>query len=495
MRGENPIRRSDPIRNSILRLVNALDVQDVRELGASNRVFGGMLVLGGLLLVSVVGYALMLGAERGTVLSDESAQVAVFYPDTNSWRTFRRGLQACEEKGILHVVGEGCDWVLARTVHEEQKIRFCWDGALGERELRQHLLDRLRANRPPVAVVGSVNTTLTLALARELDAWTRRHRAPGPVLLVTSATAVEVERSPSTSPAIEPIPEARTLLDIYPGRTFRFCLNNRRLADLAVDFLASRRGETPSAVFVVVDRLDPFSEDLAAFFDEEVRERFPDTPVLLREPGRGREPSPGIDATGLADEVWGRVREVETKADGRAVWVMLTTQGEPADRVLSTLRSRGPEEPSRSLRLLCGDGLGRSALMALARSLPCPLVSAASNSPRVPGVQALDPVAQGQIEAETVSAIVECLDPASADLAPALARLSVPAGAPSAVGRSLAFEAGERQGDDLGYVLEIQPLHGVLEAHAPGPDQDWSTLRWMGGGWRIPAPTREAASR
>ncbi len=141
--------------------------------------------MGGLVLVSVVAYALMLGGGFSTSSADGSAQVVVFYPDSNSWRTFRRGLQACQERGLLRVVGEGGDWILVRSTDQGRKVRFCWDAALGERELRQHLNDRLNAPNRPVAVVGSINTTLTLALARELAAWSRSHETPGPALLVT----------------------------------------------------------------------------------------------------------------------------------------------------------------------------------------------------------------------------------------------------------------------------------------------------------------------
>ncbi len=397
------------------------------------------------------------------------------------------------------MVDEGGDWVRARSSGDGRKIRFCWDTALGERELRQHLNERLRSEHPPVAVVGSINTTLTLTLARELAAWSRSQQSPGPVLLVTAATSVEVERSPSTSPEVEPIPESQTLLDVYPGRTFRFCLNNRRLASLVIDFLGEERRETPSAVFVVVDRFDPFSEDLAAFFDREVCDRFPETPILLREPSLEREESverSRLDEVGLANEVWSRVRLAEMENEGGPVWLMLTTQGEPAQRVLSAIQARGPRTPSRSLRLLCGDGIGRSTLLSLARSLPCPVVSSASNSPRVRGLSVLDSVAQGQVDAEVVSAIVCGLRGQTDDLAPALARLSISAEAPEAIGRSLAFENGERKGVDLGHVLEVQPRSGVLEAHAPGPDQEWSRLRWVGGGWHAATSKRaEAASR
>ncbi len=198
---------------------------------------------------------------------------------------------------------------------------------------------------------------------------------------------------------------------------------------------------------------------------------------------------------GLAEEIWSRVRLAGAEEPSQPVWVMLTTQGEPAERVLAAIESRGPSEPTRSLRLLCGDGVGRSTLLTLARSMPCSVVSSTSNSPRVRGLSAFDSVAQGQIEAEVVSAILTGLNLNPTDLAASLARLSIPAQVPSAIGRSLAFEDGERKGADLGHVLEVQPRSGVLEAHAPGPDHAWSTLRWVGEGWRATASGAEAGSR
>lgn len=467
----------------------SLSANPARDLGTSARTCTGLLILGGLVLVSVVAYALMLDGHRTPALSGTSAHVVVFYPDTNSWRTFRRGVQACSERGILSVVDEGGDWVRVRPALGGREIRFSWDGALGERELRLRLNHHLRSAHPPVAVLGSVNTTLTLVLARELAAWSRTHRAPAPPLLVTGATAVEVERSPASSPSIEPIPESRTLLEIYPGRTFRFCLNNRRLAALVVDFLAHQRLETPSASFIVLDRFDPFSEDLAAFFDQELHTRFPNVPVLLREPA-DKPGSP--DDRALAREIWSQVEQTDSSGDPRPVWVMLTTQGDPAQRFLDALQATGPSSPSPSLRLLCGDGIGRSTLSALARSLPCPAVSSASSSPRVAGVPVLEAVAQGQIEAEAVSALVLCSRHDPSDLVPALARISIPAQAREAVGRSLAFQGGERAGEDLGHVLEVQPGDGHLKAHAPRADQTWTSLRWERERW---VPVAEAPRR
>ena len=96
-------------------------------------------------------------------------------------------------------------------------------------------------------MVGSINTTLTLALAREWRPGAAKTK-PGPVLLVTGGDvggggAVALDQPGGGADSAVP-----DLLDVYPERMFRFCLNNPRLATLVIDFSwASRQGETPSS--------------------------------------------------------------------------------------------------------------------------------------------------------------------------------------------------------------------------------------------------------
>ena len=57
------------------------------------------------------------------------------------------------------------------------------------------------------------------------------------------------------------------LLDLDPGRTFRFCPNNQRQADLVARCLADHDdGSTLERAYTIEDRHDPYSVDLADCF-------------------------------------------------------------------------------------------------------------------------------------------------------------------------------------------------------------------------------------
>jgi hypothetical protein len=460
-------------------------------MATTNRVGTWLILAGGLVLIAVMAYAITLGG--GGLLpragAGDTVEVAVFFPDTNSWRNFRQGVEICRDRAILEVQEQGTDAVVVRSRATGRTVRFAWDGSLGIREIRDSLDRRLAASEPPVAVVGSTNTALTIALAEELA-----DNAPdggGPVLLVPSATAVEVVPAGGPGDAAGPT----SLLDLYPGRTFRFCLNNARFAELVVGFLADQRGERPAEVVLVVDSFDPFSVDLAVEFERVIAARFPGASLTRSDPRPGTgglAGSPSPEQVELAESVW---RKAADSTDRGPVWLVLTTQGSPANRLLEVLRAQAGPAGSRpgNLRVLCGDGIGRATLGAFAGALPFPVFSVASASASARRDESGDD-SNGQIQAEVVSALLACLDRPGAPLAEALARLDLAPEDDHAVGRSLAFSAGEREGEDLGHVLEARPDEASLLAHEPGPGGRWTDLSWTPDGWR-PIRPREAQTR
>jgi hypothetical protein len=460
-------------------------------MATTNRVGTWLILAGGLVLVGVMAYALSLGGNGlpGPVAGDV-VEVAVFFPDTNSWRNFRQGIEIGRDRGLLDVIERGTEAVTIRARESGRTIRFAWDGSLGIREIRDSLDRRLTGANPPVAVVGSTNTALTIALADELAEHAADGSAsPGPVLLIPSATAVEVEPAGILDDATRPV----KLLNLFPGRSFRFCLNNARFAELVVGFLAEKRRERPAEVVLVVDSFDPFSVDLAREFEQTVKDRFSGTPLTRSDPRPGTgglAGSPSPDQIALAESIWSKAEA----SKGEPVWVLLTTQGSPAYRLLEVLRAYAPppSERPRNLRVLCGDGIGRATLHSFAASLPFPVFSAASTSAGLGDDGALRDDASGQIQAEIVSALIAGLDRPGTDLAAVLASLQVPPEATAALGRSLRFADGERAGDDLGHVLEARPDEATLLAHEPAPGGRWETFRWFAGSWR---PVGETQAR
>ena len=166
------------------------------------------------------------------------AEVAVFFPDRLDWTYFRHAVDACVSRGLARRVGEGEGSAVVATPGLGRRVRFSWHGIRGVGETRDEVDRLVKRVPPPVAVVGSTTTVLTATLAEPL-----RDKGPaGPVLLVPWATAV-------MSPRSEAGENATPLLGIDPGRTFRFCPNNRKLAESVVDCVIDQDEEAAGPGF------------------------------------------------------------------------------------------------------------------------------------------------------------------------------------------------------------------------------------------------------
>jgi hypothetical protein len=110
---------------------------------------------------------------------------------------------------------------------------------------------------PPLAIIGgsSSDPAIELAncLAEQPDAGT------GPLLLLTTATAIEGQRRDGSS-----VP----LTAIYKQRTYRFCFTNQQMAEAVTDFLWSRDELRPDGdtYYLTPWEDDAYSLDLAARF-------------------------------------------------------------------------------------------------------------------------------------------------------------------------------------------------------------------------------------
>ncbi len=316
---------------------------------------------------------------------------------------------------------------------------------------------------------------MTEDLAEALRAATADRDDGGPVLLVPWATAVQADQR-------GPGGDLPPLLDLYPGRTFRFCPNNQRQADLIVRCLAERDPRSlPKRVVLVVDPSDPYSVDLAACFRRAIgrvapRAEIVEQPDAILSPGLAE--SPGLPEHRWAEEVW-KTAQGEGPTHRRPTWVVLPLQGEPTRRMLAALRASAPAGMTAEdtpLRVVCGDGIGMNTLRDFAATgggLSVWCVS--SESLPEPNGQGI--VQDGQVPAEIVSALALALDRTDGPqtLRATLDKLRLSARHPSAIGRSLAFDpGGERQGEDLGHVLMLRPDRNDVSAFARNPDASWS---------------------
>jgi hypothetical protein len=92
---------------------------------------------------------------------------------------------------------------------------------------------------PPLAFIGGGTSDRAEALARALADEQSAWHGPAPLLLITTATANGVGDTSQTGP------NQKSLMDLYPGRSFRFCFTNEQMAKAVVDFVWSQPNLRP----------------------------------------------------------------------------------------------------------------------------------------------------------------------------------------------------------------------------------------------------------
>ncbi|MDR3639406.1 MAG: hypothetical protein P4L84_36735 [Isosphaeraceae bacterium] len=455
------------------------------------RVGNALLAFGGCVLAALMVYNLFHDGAAGVPWGGwgrarVAAEVVVFFPERPLWTEFHQAVDACHRRRIVRVVGSGEEWIEVETPRHARRIRFVLNDVRGVRETKE-AVDRIAGRpTPPVALVGSSNTLLTVALADALRQSARQGRE-GPLLLVPWATTVLCERA---EPGRGPV----ALLDIDPDRTFRFCPNNQTQADtLTHALLHHDAGQKPTRVEAIVDRLDPYSVDLADSFHRTIERWLPSTELVERGETvhfSSLWNSPGllsVEEEALAESIW---NTADQAGHGATHWVVLPLQAEPAQRMLLALQrhARGhTSEGSRGpLRVLCGDGTGLETLRLLAGKLPFPVWCYSPGLAPGTGSDSVDPVLYTDVAvlAELIAAVAHGLDVDGVayqnanSLRERLRNLNLPSRDQATLGRSIALApSGERTGDDLGHVLLIRP--GDASVYAMGEDAlgKWSSLR------------------
>lgn len=438
----------------------------------------GLLGTFGLGLAGLMAYTLAFEGCRGPGTTDgrrvDGAEVAVFFPDRLDWIHFRRAVESCARRGLAARVEGDDESAVVATSRLGRRVRFAWHGVRGVGETREEVGRIAGRVPPPVAVVGSSTTVLTAALAEPL-----RDLGPGgPVLLVPWATAVMAGLDPGDG----------RLLEIDRGRSFRFCPDNRRLAESVVDCLIEQDARRPPGrIVLVVDPHDPYSVDLADGFRRAIRARWPTVPVDERRDAVGEPtvarpasglPTPSARESELADAIWSAA---DGGPEGRSTWVVLPLQGDPARRMISALKSRSSwhafEEGGGPLRVICGDGIGRETLDGLTGHRAFPIWCASTSSARSPDHEVDNDT---QTLAEIVSAVLLAVDRSPRaeatpdDIRDGLARIDIPAGDPAAFGRPIRFGPDGERRDDPGYILAVRAgVREVIE-FARGPDGRWA---------------------
>jgi hypothetical protein len=152
------------------------------------------------------------------------------------------------------------------------RLVFRWYKLTGDWKTADWVEALLRRRPPPFAIIGGSSSDAALELARELRArGTALPEAQRPLLLLTTATAdhVVTEAEDAAPESAEGGPAAGTpLLQVYPGRTFRFCFSNRQMAAAVTHFLWSRDDLRPDSdpAYMVEWEDDAYSRDLIEGF-------------------------------------------------------------------------------------------------------------------------------------------------------------------------------------------------------------------------------------
>ncbi|WZO96714.1 hypothetical protein EP7_003719 [Isosphaeraceae bacterium EP7] len=407
------------------------------------------------------------GADSG---GGDALEIAVFLEARSDWSNFRKALHACARLGIVGSVTDGNEELGAITSGRGRQLRFRRRADAGSQGLREAVKRMAERPVPPLAVIGSANSLLTGTLADQLARSFAPDAREGPLLFVPWASAVLIDAEDGEVP--------RRLLDVYPGRTFRFCPNNQREADLVVDgLLALDPRSKPCRALLIVDRRDPYSVDFADCFRRSIARAAPEAEIVERADGldfSGDETGrPGPSEYALAEAAWNSAGEGRAKG---ATWVVLPLLEEPARRVLNALLDRAGKPMSEFgaglLRVICGDAIGFEVLDELqASSGPFPVWCPTSGAVLTGGRAGERLTPDTQVLAEIIVALAIAVDsidaprPTPSDLHKAVEALDLPADDPRAFGRPLAFTRGhERKGDLAGHVLAYRPEEGGVVA-------------------------------
>jgi hypothetical protein len=135
---------------------------------------------------------------------------------------------------------------LAVTAHgSKARLWFRWYKLTGDLGNEQWVQALARRRPPPLAIIGGGSSDRALELAQVLNDRRASFAAP-PLFLITQAT------------------QHRGLMEVYSGRSFRFCFTNRQMARAVTDFIWSQDDLRPDSqpIYLTSWKDDPYSEDL-----------------------------------------------------------------------------------------------------------------------------------------------------------------------------------------------------------------------------------------
>lgn len=359
------------------------------------------------------------GLPRPSPVPDGDQEMAWLHTTTNgtTWERFVSGavraqslvpgLKVDDSRAFIDRTTAVPELVLSMP-GREGRLRIRWYKLTSDATTSQWVEALADRSPAPLAVIGGGSSDRAVDLARALQERTE-WRGERPLLFLTTATADEIQ------PGVN-------LIDLYPGRTFRFCFTNRQMAEAVLDLVWSVPGLRPETfasiaplavgsgmfhcwskdtrpdkphVFSVSWQDDPFSTDLHWQFTQALSRR-------LGPPGGGAAetgPPAHFSSWGLPYSVGGFLRpnqyesrvaesilEEYRQLPPQRSLLVLPSVAQPARRLLRALCENTPRIGTRMVAVT-GDGVSVNSVYRdgefqwPVQSLPVPLVLFAHNNP------------------------------------------------------------------------------------------------------------------
>lgn len=218
-------------------------------------------------------------------LAGDDQEVAWIAPATSgeTWERLVKALRLLEADGVVRLdltrafLQASADVPdIGVTRGDSPTLRVRWYKLSGTADAERRVKAMRERGAAPLAIVGGETTDRALALASLLEAEKDAWPGAAPLLLLTTATADRY--LPADRADLENDRERwPRLMDVHPGRTFRFSFANGRMVESVLDFVQQRpklwperlrpkAGEAPFFLFTLAWLDDSYSKDLAATF-------------------------------------------------------------------------------------------------------------------------------------------------------------------------------------------------------------------------------------
>ncbi len=297
------------------------------------------------------------------------------------------------------------------------KLRVRWYKLTSDVTPAQWIVALAERDPAPLAVIGGGSSDRALDLARELADRTEWKGGDRPLLLITTATADAVA-APAKAPGNAW--DDPKLIDVYDGRSFRFCFTNSQMAQAVIDFvfsdptlkpgpilwpglrlpplaaagpwaalagLADGHADAEPTYFSIAWQDDPYSVDLSWQFRLGLYQRF------LADGSKSQSVEYNVPFSVGSFYKPNRYEAAHIEAvarmlppPGQRSLLVLPTTPPPARRFMRSLCEADPPA-ARRLVAVTGDGIGMNVIYRdgefawPVRSLPMPLVLFTHNDP------------------------------------------------------------------------------------------------------------------